>query len=144
MDRGSLPRFQGFRHDSPNNRSLRTLSRPSTSWQLLSCIAWVTGARDLIGFHAKTFQPHCRWFLSPEDEALGSLRTWPVDVCAAPRRSPAGRKDSGAAPSVWPSDLSVDPVPRLTELDKASAEDFKSLADFRAQLFARLLFARLP
>ncbi len=51
------------------------------SRHLLACIARVTKAKGLIGCRAVNFHPHSWWFSSPEDKALGLLRTWPVDVC---------------------------------------------------------------
>ena len=52
------------------------------SRHLLACVAGITGARGLIGCRAVTFHPHYWWYSSPEEEdALGSLRNWPVDEC---------------------------------------------------------------
>jgi ribonuclease HI len=107
------------------------------SRHLLACIARVTGAKGLIGCRAVTYHPHYWWFSSPEDEALGSLRMWPVDVCvllldAYPPedRNAVLRRAFGHGNQVW--------ILRLAEPGKASTRDLQSLADLRAQLFARL------
>ncbi len=73
------------------------------SRHVLACIARVTGAKGLIGCLAVTFHPHYYWFSSPKDEALGSRRTWPVDVCVL-LLDAYPPEERGTAPSVWPWD----------------------------------------
>ena len=50
------------------------------SRHLLSCLCGILGADLLIGARAVVFNPHFRYFFSPDvrDSELGSIQSWPA------------------------------------------------------------------
>ncbi len=107
----------------------RIALRPSTEAGTFCMYRPGQRSKGLIGCRAVTFHPHYWWFVFLEDEALGSLRTWSVDVFVLRFVAYPPEDRNALLRRAFSHGTQLCNL-RLAEPGKASTKDFKGLADF--------------